>query len=560
MNKKKEIFFIKYLNSRGKKYAFSLVALIFFYTIIFRIIYPLFEKKEIGIIRSFEFIIESMTTTGFGGLMPFHHPITNIFAVIVMISGVVMIFMVIPLFLVPWIESKMRSEPIKEVEETLENHVIICGYSEIVDFLVEELEINSIPYVVIDANPEICLSLNDKGIRSIHGIPGSVQALKNAGIKRAKYLLVTSKDEENANIILTAKGISDIDIIALVEEPDNAKYLQYAGAKKVACPKHELGERMAYRTFIPIVRELYSALHIPSNLKVTEILVPEDSHITNLSLVESGIGKESGAKIIGIWKEGKFTTELTSDTTLEPNSILFAIGTKKEILNLKNLLLSEENIGKEHNINLIIIGYGHVGKEIYKYLDHMPENVTIIDKKEINLKNALTGNATDDTLLKKAGIEKNCAVLIALNDDTQALYTTLLARNLNPNAYIITRCNNISNIDKFYKAGANYVLALPMIAGLMLANIITDKGRLEFDRLGIERFSVKGSVSSEKTIKELDVRKKTGCTIIGIERRGETILEFNTDFKILEDDIIIVVGTNNSLEKLKKEYQLVPSQ
>jgi len=391
MKIKKLKIFTKYLDSRGKKYALSLIILILLYTTIFTIIYPIFEGKRMGVIRSLEFIIESMTTTGFGGITPFYHPVTNFFSIIVMMSGVIMIFMIIPLFLVPWIEAMMRVEPDREVEEDLEGHIIICSYSEIVDFLVEELEINSIPYVVIDEDAQTCISLSNKGIRSIHGSPRSVQGLKNAGIKKAKYLLVTSHDEENANIILTAKGIEDIGIISLVEEPDNAKYLQYAGAKTVACPKHELGERMAYKTYIPIVKELYGALHIPENLKVTEIPVSKNSEIAGLTLAESQIGKRSGANIIGIWSNGTFVTEFESNTKIEANSIVFAVGAESEISKLNELASIKSSNGKKNNINLLIIGFGNVGREIYTYLSHMPDNVTVIDKQEVDLKNSFVG-------------------------------------------------------------------------------------------------------------------------------------------------------------------------
>ena len=544
--------------SRGRKYFFSLAGLILFYSLLFEYLYSNLEHKEIDFFRAFEFIIESMTTTGYGGLLPFYHPVMNIFAIILQVSGVLIIFMTIPIFFVPWLQRKMSTEPPHKTSEDIKDHVIICRYSEAVNFLIEELEINGIPYIVIEKDRETCFNLLEQGIRSIQGDPNSSQGLKNAGISSARCILAMSKDEENASIILTARQLCDLPIIATVENPENSRYLEYAGAAKVACPKHELGARMAYKTAFPVALDLSKALHIPANLHITEILVHKDSSIARKSLSEAAIGNVSGAKIIGIWANGKFATELHSDTMIEPSSILLAIGTEKEIEELRHLSLPAQGYSDNKSGNVIIVGFGNVGQEIYKYLSHIPDNVAIVDRQEFEIGNLFVGNASDDGILKKAGIENASVVLICLNDDANSLYTTLVARNLNPDAYIITRCNILTNIDKFYKAGANYVVALPMISGIMFASLVTGKGKLEFEKLNVARFVVKSPKLAGHALRDTGIREKTRCTIIGIEHSGTILLDLTPDLELCYTDVLVTVGTERALRRFYEEFDTAP--
>ena len=71
------------------------------YTLIFHALYPLSEQKPISWVGALFFVLETMTTTGYGDFLPFNSQVTQAFSMVMMVTGVVMIFMVIPLLLTP---------------------------------------------------------------------------------------------------------------------------------------------------------------------------------------------------------------------------------------------------------------------------------------------------------------------------------------------------------------------------------------------------------------------------------------------------------------------------
>ena len=77
-------------------------------------------------------------------------------------------------------------------------------------------------------------------------------------------------------------------------------------------------------------------------------------------------------------------------------------------------------------------------------------------------------------MLKKARIEDARFCIVALNDDDVNIFTTLMARNLNPVIRILSRANDPASVQKLYRAGADYVALLPMIGGQTIARIILE--------------------------------------------------------------------------------------
>ena len=91
----------------------------------------------------------------------------------------------------------------------------------------------------------------------------------------------------------------------------------------------------------------------------------------------------------------------------------------------------------------------------------------------------------------KARIKEAVSILIMLNQDSDAIYATLLAKNLNPDAFVVVRANRLKSAEKIYRAGADYVASVPIVASHMLAKIIQGKRRswICFMRIWSSRYS-----------------------------------------------------------------------
>ena len=58
-----------------------------------------------------------------------------------------------------------------------------------------------------------------------------------------------------------------------------------------------------------------------------------------------------------------------------------------------------------------------------------------------------------------------------------------------------------------------------------------------------------GSTAAGRTLRELDIRKHSGATVIAIARSGEAITNPGPDFALQADDIVVLLGAHAELDK-----------
>lgn len=219
--------------------------------------------------------------------------------------------------------------------------------------------------------------------------------------------------------------------------------------------------------------------------------------------------------------------------------------------------------------HLIVLGYGDVGKRVTEILKRNNLNFLVVDSHPEVFDKAdfdfVVGNATSEDTLKEANVENASTIIISLNDDNDVIFATLIARNLNPSVTIMARANSYRSIDKIYKAGADYVPSISIVAGQMLARMtsecvqdvcsLIDEDIKLYEGIDIEKHRVRdGDPLVGKSIKELDIRAKIGCTIIGIERNNDVITDITPSLLIQLGDVVAVVGGKTEIAMFKKKY------
>ena len=201
----------------------------------------------------------------------------------------------------------------------------------------------------------------------------------------------------------------------------------------------------------------------------------------------------------------------------------------------------------------MIAGFGDVGAGAYQELHASGVSCIVVDSKQQAVEQVV-GNAEDEEILKKARIEDARFCIVALNDDDVNIFTTLMARNLNPVIRILARANEPATVEKLYRAGADYVALLPMIGGQTIARIIlADTATILLELPNSELVILKHAKKSySKQLKWFT--RKTGVRIIGIESQNRSIIAPEAEEIILEGDALIAVGNT---EQLKKFIHLV---
>lgn len=118
--------------------------------------------------------------------------------------------------------------------------------------------------------------------------------------------------------------------------------------------------------------------------------------------------------------------------------------------------------------HFILCGHGRVGTAVFKELKERNQKTIIIEKNrdlvekelwEDNSILAIPGDATNENVLKEAGIDKARGVIITTGDDVDNLFITLTSREINPNIWIVTRGSKKENIKRLYRSGADRVIS-----------------------------------------------------------------------------------------------------
>ena len=295
------------------------------------------QMENVNPVTAVYWVIATMTTVGYGDVY-FAEGAGRLFSVVVAISGVILLFaLLFPLVITPWIESRVKAALPTSVPPKLSDHLIICGYSLLVESLIEELEHQRIPFVMVEDDSSVVRNLLERDILCIHGDPCDKNTLDGANIKKARVLIANKSDEIDADIVLTARDMCEVKTITILEDLSKRKYLEYAGADSVIAPKSMLGSFMGRKAADPTVSHLVGATKFLEDIEIIEFPIHPESELIGKSLKDSEIRKRTRCNIIGMWASGELSLNPKSTDIIRSNSILLAVGTDEQLIALKKL-------------------------------------------------------------------------------------------------------------------------------------------------------------------------------------------------------------------------------
>lgn len=221
----------------------------------------------------------------------------------------------------------------------------------------------------------------------------------------------------------------------------------------------------------------------------------------------------------------------------------------------------------------IVCGYGRNGKQSVLKLNKYEIPLVVIENDdkliaEIERENILyiKGDATRDEVLKKAGIKTASNLITTLPSDADNLYVVLSARQLNKKLTIVSRASDDSSDSKLRIAGADNVIMPDKLGGDHMASLLVTPDIVEFvDMLAIDSNNathleeiVVEDLPKEfisKSIRDLDVRRKTGCTVIGFKTPTcEYVINPEPETKMVSNSKLIVLGSLEQIHNLNKLF------
>ena len=314
------------------------LAIIIFYMILFIEIMSYEGQTEyVNLYDAFYWVISTLTTVGYGDITVSSH-IGKMYSIFVQLTGIPLVFGILfTLVIIPWMEKKIQSNVPTKVSKKLTDHIIICGYNRLIETLIEELKENDIPYVLIEDEPELVMELLKRNVNTICGPVNEEETLENANINESRFLITNKSDEMNANIVLTARNVSDLNIIAIVEDRSNKKYLKYAGATSVVSPKEMFGRYIGRKAADPFVNRLTGATEFFEGVSIVELPIYPKSPLIGRTMKNAAIRERTGANVVGMWKGGSLTFFIRNSDVIKDNSVLLAIGSSEQLSALKKL-------------------------------------------------------------------------------------------------------------------------------------------------------------------------------------------------------------------------------
>jgi len=532
---------------------FFLIFLIFFYSALFLIFMRVFEGRAVSSIDSFFWTISFITTTG--SSLPISTSPLKMLSIIIQISSLALLFLAFPLIVLPQIEQRLGRSLPTGAAESLKGHVVIFGYNPLAESFIDELSGGKSAILIISQDREIVASLLKEGKQAILGDPVSEKVHANVGVERASTVIANIEDEENANVVLTADAMGAASIIAIIDNLEEAKYYEYAGADKVISPKDLLGTYLSKKATTSLKDELFGENEILAGLDVVELPIYPGSPIDGVSLLESDLGQKTGASVVGIWNRGKLELEPGPDSRLSAENVLMAVGTRDQLIELQKLTQSIKDQGRLSKHHFVIAGYGDVGRRVADELRAQKIPFTIIDPLERPGK-YMRGDATKEQVLIKAKIEKASTYIVAGHIDQHNVFTTLLARKLNPSLHIIARANQQNSVDKLYRAGADFVFSLSTVAGQMVARMIQgDKVVTLAEGLKVLSVKINGKLAN-KSIGRLRIRTFTGCTVIALKDDSRLIANPGPDVILGSGGTMVILGSHQQIHKFQRFFNI----
>ncbi len=220
--------------------------------------------------------------------------------------------------------------------------------------------------------------------------------------------------------------------------------------------------------------------------------------------------------------------------------------------------------------HFIICGYGRIGRVLARFLIEKYLNVVVIERDESRVGKMdddgvlyLIGEATDEKVLSRAGIERARGLVTAVATDADNVFLVLIAKQINPKLFIVARASQNNAKKTLLAAGADKVISPYDLGARRMAHAILRPTVIKFLEMAFADESVDIQVeeitvrpSSEfvgKTMMDTAIRKDFDLIIIVIRKPGDDMV-FNpkADTIIEAGDTMVVVGSARNIKQLER--------
>jgi voltage-gated potassium channel len=520
------------------------------------------ESSEHTWIGAVYWTITTMSTLGYGDIT-FTSDAGRLFSLWVLLSGVVYMLVLLPFFVIqyvvtPWLDRRRAARTPRKVASTLRDHVLLVGSDAVTQAFAARAERSRVPAVVVLEDSALAGELHDQGRQVIVGPLDSAATYRSAGASRARLVVSTLSDTTNTNVAFTVRqAAARVPIAVTASKPVSVDVLDLAGADHVLELGAVLGREMASRVLGSTGR--FHAIGSFGTTLIAEAAVRGTS-LVGLTLGEALSRLRSRVRILAIMRKGRLRA-MTPDLRITEGTVLVLAGHAADLALYDEQFQSTE-VSEEP---VVILGGGRVGRSASRALSDEGVPNTIVELLPGRIANSYSvlegtasyavveGDAADQRVLRRAGLEHASAVLVTPRDDDLNVYLTLFCRRLRPELQMVSRATYERNVATLYRAGADAVLSYATIGATDLWNHAGLSHRVLVAE-GNELFLVPRPASlARRSVRDDEVRRRTGCHIVAVLDEDGT-LGYDTESIPAAPGQLLLLGDRHAERRFRELY------
>lgn len=545
---------------RLRLYVLILLVQIILYSLATYVIVRYVEHVPFTLLDAVYFVIMTITTVGYGIPFPVESELTITLIILIMFTGVMTVLLIVPALFAPYLEKLFQRTPPRTINRNIHDHVIIVGFSGTARSLMEMLQVSSGDIVLVEENIDEAreaLSMRRAALSIIWGDYNDDHTWTSAHIEQAAAVILCEDEHTSAKIILGIRDRTKAKIISIADHHSYDRFLRFAGAEYVLSPKNITGKNIArYAIPGPYFETLYdenpyctihSMEECPSvdRKKIFMLPILEGYTCVGTTIGDLNRTNRFSFEVLSYWKGSEFVVVPRDEDVIDKSTILFMLGTEKAILDFR---FSELKNGMEKGYNAVIAGYGSIGSIAFAELKNEGIATIAIDPHVEDVP-GFHENAESEDILTKAGIHEASVCIICTDNDDVNIFTTLMARSLNPRVRILAAAHAPESVDKLYKAGADYVADTPGLGGIMAANIVLADHIHLLIALPDGRKIAAAYIQERRGMNIGTLQKETGVLVLAVRTRRSSLVHPDPGYVLEEGDEVIVVGTPPALKK-----------
>lgn len=517
------------------------------------------ERSWIGAVY---WTITTMSTLGYGDIT-FTSDAGRLFSLWVLLSGVVYMLVLLPFFVIqyvvtPWLDRRRAARTPRRVPPALRDHVLLVGSDAVTQTFAARAERSRVPAVVVLEDATLAGELHDQGRNVVVGPLDSAATYRSAGASRARMVVSTLSDTANTNVAFTVRqAAARVPIAVTASKPVSVDVLDLAGADHVLELGAVLGREMASRVLGSTGR-----FHAIGSFGTTIIAeaAARGTALVGLTLGEALVLLRSRVRILAIMRKGRLRP-MAPDVRITDGTVLVLAGLEADLAQWDEQFQCSEFSEDP----VVILGGGRVGRSASRALSDEGVPNTIIEATPGRVENSysvlegtasyavIEGDAADQRVLRRAGLEQASAVLVTPRDDDLNVYLTLFCRRLRPELQVVSRATYERNVATLYRAGADSVLSYATIGATDLWNHAGLSHRVLVAE-GNELFLVPRPASLvRRSVRDDEVRRRTGCHIVAVLDEDGT-LGYDTESIPSAPGQLLLLGDRHSEHRFRQLY------